>query len=117
MDNNKQKRILLFLCGCIVVRFYLVYLAKYYPTYLPLLGKLALLIGIGFLYLYFTNSRKTGPEVFGEKIWWTQYRIIFGLIYLLFGIYAIQGKNFAWKILLIDPIFGLILFLLHHKLI
>jgi hypothetical protein len=115
--DNKQKSILLFLCGCIPLRLYLVYLAKNRPEYLPLLGKLAFLIGFGFLYLYFTGKRQTGAEVFGQKIWWTKERIIFGLIYLLFAIHAIKGDKFAWKILLLDPIFGLIIFLLHHKLI
>ena len=115
--DNKQKSILLFLGACIPLRLYLVYLAKNRPEYLPLLGKLAFLIGFGFLYLYFTGKRQTGAEVFGQKIWWTKQRIIFGLIYLLFAIYAIKGEKFAWKILILDPIFGLIIFLLHHNYI
>ena len=117
MDEIKKKRIILFLGGCMLARIYLVYLAKNYPQYLPILGKIALLIGFGFLYIYFTGSRKTGPEVFGDKIWWGEIRPVHGFLYLLFSIYALQGKTFAWKVLLVDVIFGLSVFLLHHKLI
>jgi hypothetical protein len=31
---------------------------------------LAILPAIGFMYIYLTDSRKTGQEVFGQKIWW-----------------------------------------------
>jgi hypothetical protein len=113
--NDIQKRFLLFLIGCIGTRALFVYIAKNIDVkYLPLLGYLALLPAIGFLYIYFTGSRKTGGEVFGEKIWWNDLRPIHSLIYFLFAYNAIIGNNKAWIYLLVDVIFGLISFLIFH---
>jgi hypothetical protein len=113
--NDIQKRFLLFLIGCIGTRTLFVLIAKNAgPKYLPLLGYLALLPAIGFLYIYFTGSRKTGGEVFGEKIWWNDLRPIHSLIYFLFAYNAIIGNNKAWIYLLVDVIFGLISFLIFH---
>jgi hypothetical protein len=113
--NDIQKRFLLFLIGCIGTRTLFVLIAKNAgPKYLPLLGYLALLPAIGFLYIYFTGSRKTGGEVFGEKIWWNDLRPIHSLIYFLFAYNAIIGNNKAWIYLLVDVIFGLIGFLIFH---
>jgi hypothetical protein len=113
--NTIQKRFLLFLFGCILVRSIFVYIAKTISLdYLPYLGVLALLPAIGFFYIFLTKSRQTGQEVFGEKIWWNNLRPIHGLLYLLFAIFAIQKKSFAWIFLLIDVILGLSSFLIHH---
>ena len=113
--NDIQKRFLLFLIGCIGTRALFVYVAKNAgPKYLPLLGYLALLPAIGFIYIYLTGSRKTGGEVFGEKIWWNDLRPIHSLLYFLFAYNAIIGNNKAWIYLLVDVIFGLISFLIFH---
>ena len=113
--NDIQKRFLLFLIGCIGTRALFVYIAKNIDVkYLPLLGYLALLPAIGFIYIYLTGSRKTGGEVFGEKIWWNDLRPIHSLIYFLFAYNAIIGNNKAWVYLLVDVIFGLISFLIFH---
>jgi hypothetical protein len=110
-----QKRFLLFLIGCIGTRTLFVYLAKIASKpVLKVLGYLALLPAIGFFYLFFSGSRKTGAEVFGDKIWWTNLRPIHGFLYLLFAYNAINGSNFAWVYLLIDVIVGLISFLVFH---
>ena len=114
---NFTKRLLLFLFGCILTRFIFAYIAKIInPTYLPILGSIALIISIGFFYIYLTNSRKNGPEVFGEGIWWNNYRPVHGLLYLLFAITAILKKSYSWIFLLVDVIFGLLVFLIHHFL-
>jgi hypothetical protein len=110
-----QKRFLLFLIGCIGIRTLFVYLAKIASKpVLKVLGYLALLPAIGFFYLFFSGARKTGAEVFGDKIWWTNLRPIHGFLYLLFAYNAIQGIHFAWVYLLIDVIVGLISFLVFH---
>jgi hypothetical protein len=113
--NTIQKRFLLFLIGCIGLRSYLVYLAKTasLPT-LKLMGYIALLPAIGFLYIYLTGARKTGTEVFEEKIWWNDLRPAHSLLWFLFAIMAIKGVSNAWIILLIDVLFGLTSFLIHH---
>ena len=113
--NNIQKRFILFLFGCIVTRSLLVYLAKTTnKSFLMFLGYLALLHAIGFLYLFFSGSRKTGTEVFGDKIWWNNLRPIHGLLYLLFAYNAIIGNINAWIYLLVDVLLGLASFLIFH---
>ncbi len=115
MMTDLQKRILLFLFGCIGVRSLFVYLAKIAdPTMLQYLGYLALLPAIGFIYIYATDSRKTGPEVFGDKIWWNSLRPMHGLLYGAFAVSAIYGYGNAWYFLLADVIIGLVSFLIFH---
>ena len=115
--NNLQKRMLMFLIGCIGVRSLLVVIAKYSnTTYLKYLGYLALVPAVGFIYIYLTGSRKTGGETFGEKIWWNNLRPVHSILYLLFAYNAIIGNKQAWIYLLADVLFGLLSFLIHHYL-
>lgn len=113
--NTIQKRFLLFLIGCIGMRFIFVLIAKNIGVnYLQYLGYLALLPAIGFMYIYLTGSRQTGAEVFGEKIWWNDLRPLHSLLYFLFAYNAIIGNRYAWIYLLIDVLVGLISFLVFH---
>ena len=112
--NNIQKRFLLFICGCILVRSLFVIIAKKYIDYLPKMGLIAILPAIGFFYIYFTNSRKTGDEVFGDKIWWNSLRPVHGALYSIFAYMALQKDPNAWIILLLDVIIGLSGFLYFH---
>ena len=113
--NNIQKRFLLFLIGCVGVRSLFVVIAKnIHIKYLCYLGYLALLPAIGFAYIYLTGSRKTGQEVFGEKIWWNDLRPLHSLLYLLFAYNAILGNKNAWVYLLIDVVIGVISFIIFH---
>jgi hypothetical protein len=113
--NTIQKRFLMFLIGCIGTRSLFVYLAKNASEkYLMYMGYLALLPAIGFLYIYFSGARKTGGEVFGEKIWWNNLRPIHSALYFTFAYNAINGNPNAWIYLLIDVVIGLISFLTFH---
>jgi hypothetical protein len=110
-----HKRILLFLLGCIGTRSLLVYIAKTTDVnYLPYLGYLALLPAAGFMYIFVTGVRKTGAEVFGDKIWWNNLRPVHALLYTFFAYNAIQKNKSSWKFLLADVVFGLVNFLWHH---
>jgi hypothetical protein len=113
--NNIQKRFLLFLVGCIGTRSLLVYLAKNVnKEALKIMGYLALMPALGFFYIYFTGSRQTGAEVFGEKIWWNHLRPIHGTLYTLFALNAIRGNSNAYIYLLVDVLIGLMSFLTFH---
>jgi hypothetical protein len=112
--NNIQKRFLLFICGCILTRTLFVLIAKNYIDYLPVMGSVAILPAIGFFYIYSTNSRQTGNEVFGDKIWWNSLRPVHGTLYLIFAIMALQSSPNAWMILLLDVVIGLFGFLYFH---
>jgi hypothetical protein len=114
--NNIQKRFALFLGGCIPARVALTLFAKYMPhKYLPILGSATFIIALGFLYLYFTGQRKTGRETFGAPIWWSNFRIIHGFMYLFFSINAFNKNPNAYLFLLYDTLFGLLIFILHHS--
>ena len=113
--NHLQTRFLMFLIGCIGVRSLFVIIAKNInPKYLKYFGYLALLPATGFMYVYLSGSRKTGAETFGEKIWWNNLRPIHSILYFLFAYNAIMGNKQSWIYLLIDVLFGLISFLIHH---
>ena len=113
--NNIQKRLLLFLFGCITFRLLLVIITKKATiTNLKYMGYSALLPAIGFLFIYFNGLRKTGGETFGENIWWNNLRPLHSLLYLLFAYNAIYAKQNAWKYLLVDVIIGLFSFLVFH---
>ena len=113
--NDIQKRFLLFLIGCIGLRSLFVVIAKNIDIkFLPYLGYLALLPTLGFIYIFATDSRKTGAEVFGGKIWWNNLRPLHALLYGLFAYNAIIRNSNAWMYLLIDVTFGLVSFLSFH---
>ena len=113
--NNIQKRFLLFLFGCIGIRTLLVYLAKTTnKLFLKFMGYIALLPAMCFFYLFFTGTRKTGAEVFGDKIWWNNLRPIHGTLYTLFAYNAIIGNPNAYLYLLVDVLIGFISFLGFH---
>jgi len=82
------------------------------------MGLILLFPAFGFLYIYFTNTRKIGREVFGGKIWWNDLRPIHGIIYILFSLFSLANNktmnNNAWLFLLIDVILGLSCFLVYH---
>ena len=114
--NHLKQRFLMFLIGCIGIRFLFVIIAKYINIkYLKYLGYLALLPAIVFIYIYLTGSRKTGAEIFGEKIWWNNLRPIHSILYFLFAYNAIIGNKQSWIYLLVDVLIGLISFLIYHK--
>jgi hypothetical protein len=115
--TNLQKRMLYFLIGCIGTRLFFVYLAKTFnETKLKIMGIFALIIGFGFLIIYLFGLRESGPETMGDKIWWNDIRPFHALTYLTFAYLAIIGDTVnAWKVLLLDVIVGLGVFLIHHS--
>ena len=115
--NELKKRFALFSI-CVFVRICLVILAKYIPKkYLKIMGFLTLIPGLGFAIIYLFKLRKTGAEVFGNKIWWNDLRPIHATLYLLFSYLAINKNKNSWYVLLLDVIIGIIAFSIHHKLI
>lgn len=113
--TTEMKRILLFLIGCIGTRLFLVYIAKTISLqYLPILGYLALLPTVGFLYFFITGTRTTGPEVFGDKIWWNNLRPVHAALYGTFAYNAIQKNPDSWIFLLADVVIGFAAFVHHH---
>ncbi len=114
--TNMNKRLALFLLGCIPTRILFAYVAKIAPTnVLNVMGVLGLFIAIGFTVIYFGGYRKVGVETGGARIWWNDLRPIHALFYYTFAYMVFFGnKKNAWMALGADVIFGLISFLTFH---
>jgi hypothetical protein len=109
------RRLLLFLVGCIGTRTALTYAAATAgPTLLTYMAFGAATIAIGFTLIYLFDLRTTGPEVFGERIWWNNMRPVHATLYALFAYTAYTGDRRAWRFLAIDTAIGLVVFLHHH---
>ena len=116
--NNLHKRYLLFLVGCMGTRLAFALLAKNVSLdYLPYVGALATIPVVGWLYIIFVGKRDTGAEVFGEKIWWKDLRIIHTLLYAYFAYLAFNKDRRSWLVLLADVLFGFSAFIIHHFVI
>jgi hypothetical protein len=123
--QNIHWRILLFLIGCIGTRLLITWFAYHvlvatrnkHRNTSRVMGTLGILIAIGFFFIYFTGARKTGAEVFGDRIWWNDLRPVHGLIFLVFGLSVITEFHVvhAWKLLLLDAMIGLVAFSIHHQ--
>jgi hypothetical protein len=107
MNVIEQKRLALFLFGCIGTRLTFAYIAKTQTELLPYMAIIAILISTGLMYFYLSGTRTTGPEVFGEKIWWNHLRPVHAALYLAFAILAAQKNKSAYWILFIDAMIGL----------
>lgn len=115
MINPLKIRFFLFLVFCIGSRLLLTAISAVASGWvLTLLGMVALLPVIGWFYIIFIGKRDTGMEVFGEKIWWKSLRPIHMLLWGLFAYLAINRNRNSWIVLLIDTLFGLSAFLIHH---
>lgn len=113
--NDLQKRFYLFLFGCIGARTLITVLAAYvHGSILTILGYLALLPVLGWLYIMLIGKRNTGPEVFGSRIWWQNLRPVHALLWAGFAYRAISGFSSAYRLLAIDTAIGLGAFLFHH---
>ena len=131
-----KKRILLFLIGCMGLRLFMGLFIKsnYCNRYMcSMLSITLLLIGIGFLVIYFGDLRKSGIETGGQPIWWNNLRPFHGLIYCVSGLLILSNsivgkfdsvgkvgsfdfdyKNLAGNLIIIDAVVGLIAWKWYH---
>jgi ABC-type xylose transport system permease subunit len=86
-----------------------IYLNKYLKKIYSII---ILIIGISFLYAYFSNKRKFG--IFNQPAWWHNLRLIHGVLYLISSIYLFKNNNLSSFVLLIDVFIGFIAFLNNH---
>jgi hypothetical protein len=100
-----DKRMFLFLFGCMGTRLGLVWFAKK-PEFLKPMAFLAAAISIGFMYIWANGLRKTGAETFGDKIWWNDLRPVHSILYAVFAVMDYNGNENSWKVLLLDITIG-----------
>ena len=107
---NQMTRLVLFLGVCVPLRLGLAYLPSILPQqYLDYLGLVVLTMALGTLYLGWTNSRLKAPEG-GGLTWWAPYRLIHGMLLLTASLYLFRGDRRAGVPLLLDILFGIVLF-------
>lgn len=124
-----MKRMLMFLGGCIPMRIGISYLIDYLVITSKnssilnivkyILSLKLMIIGLGFLSIYWFGLRKTGIETQGEPIWWNSLRPIHGLLYGTAGVLLLLNYNELYGItsgqmIFWDAILGLVSFLIHH---
>lgn len=111
-----QRRIVLFLVGCMGVRGLLVYLAATVSdAWLRRMAVLAAAIALGFTVIFLGGLRPTGLETGGKPIWWNGLRPVHALLYAAFAYYAWAGRRGpAWRVLLADVLLGLLSFVAFH---
>lgn len=109
-----QQRALLFWIGCIGTRSTAAWLAYKYPQIVPYLGLAAGGIAVGFAVIYLGGLRATGPEVFGERIWWNDLRPVHAALYATFAYLAFQRHPKAWSVLVIDVLLAIFAWTHHH---
>lgn len=112
-------RPLLFLVGCVGVRAALAYAAYAAgragaTAWLRAMAVAALAVAAGFFLIYANGWRTTGPETFGDRIWWNDLRPVHGALYLAFAVLALRGSEAAWIPLAVDVSIGLAAFVLHR---
>ena len=113
--NPIKIRFMLFLFGCIGSRLLFTTLSAFSSgLMLKILGVIALIPVIGWIYIIFIGKRDTGLEVLGDKIWWKNLRPIHLILWSFFAYLAINGNRNAWIVLLMDTLFGLSSFLVFH---
>jgi hypothetical protein len=112
----EHKRAILFWVGCIGTRLGFVYLAKTHPALLPYMAAVASVIALGFLTIYIGGFRKTGPETFGQEIWWNSLRPVHALLYTTFAYYAFEKNGDAASLVLgIDVALGAVAWIWNMK--
>jgi hypothetical protein len=75
---------------------------------------LALLLAIGFMYIYLSGTKETDLGAFWGVVWWNNLRPIHSILYLLFAYNAIIGNTSAWVYLLVDVVFGFLSFVIYY---
>lgn len=112
-----DKRTMLFLFGCMGTRLAVTWLAwRANDPRLYAMGLVALAISAGFFVIWATGIRPTGPETFGERIWWNDLRPVHGALWGLFAWMALHGNSDAWKVLLLDVSIGFAAWLQHRAM-
>lgn len=105
-----DKRVVLFLVGCIGTRLLMAYIPQTLPkNALPIMGIAIAIMGLGFLYLWITNSRLNAQEA-GGKTWWAHLRLVHASLYIAAAIYLFKGDRSASIPLVIDVISGILFY-------
>ena len=112
------ERKLLFIVGCIPVRFLIALSPLILKEYLlKFLSVILAVIGLSFLALYHLDLRLSAREG-GGITWWKDLRPMHGISYVAAGLSAARGQILTTScILMLDLVIGVVSWLRHHDMI
>jgi hypothetical protein len=112
-----RERTALFLIGCMGSRFALAEGARRMQgtEKLANIAPLAFLPAFAFFVLFAFGLRKSGPETFGDPIWWDKLRPLHAILYALFAYTAMKRLPGSWRFLYADVSIGLLAWLAFHS--
>ena len=117
MDANSENRQLLFIM-CILLRACVtgaaLWLALKEKQAVPILGALALVVGIGFSAAYFRGS-DTG--FFGGEAWWHALRKVHALLWIVTGATMLAGLSWGAVFAVGDTVFGMVAGLMKYGVV
>jgi hypothetical protein len=90
---------------CLPIRILLSFLV-YKMIFLDKIKYIGLVIGIGFLVLFFGGYRQNAFEATDGITWWKNYRLVHGVNYLTFFYLATNNPQYSWVPLFFDVIIG-----------
>lgn len=102
---------------CIILRLLLAYLV--FVTYNKKKRYILIIIylssAIGLLYHYLNKKRKNGA--FDNIVWWDDLRPLHAVLFISTSILLYIKNPYSYILPFTDTIIGLIMYLLHHKII
>jgi len=94
---------------CILIRLLLAYfISKLNGKKLKFSSIIGFAVATGFILMILINRKK---GAFNQKVWWGKYRIIHAMLYLIFGLLALNMNENSYVPLLIDALLGLLFFI------
>lgn len=110
---SDSQHVVLFLAGCIFLRLVFAAIVGFGTINLNLIGALALLPVLGWLYIIFVKPRDFGVEV--GRIWWQHLRPFHLILWLAAAVFAFGGERRATALTLFaDAIFGFVAWFHHY---
>jgi len=103
---DKNKRIMLFIFGCLFARSIPIIILKKIPKLSIIIVLFYLGIGLSFLKTFLFSKLEYG--FFGGKVWWNNLRLFHSLIYLLFVVLFITTKKLYINLLIFDLVISLL---------
>ena len=124
MKTISNERIATFLLACIGIRLSFAFLAYWieknkYNNLRILIGIIGLVMSLSFLFIYFFGSEAADRQLEiwkdeDRKVWWNKFRMIHGILYFFFALFALTHTDGSYIFLGVDVTLGLILWLLHQ---
>lgn len=104
--TDEVTRRYVFVVGCLGSRLAFLIADRKLPALRPILAAAAATFAIGFISIFLTRSRQTGPEVGGGEIWWDSLRPLHALLWGMYATKTLSGSTDAWIFLALDVALG-----------